>query len=598
MTSDGNARDDERAPAATEASDDPKPGWSRRRFITRVGAGAAAIAGGTVLTGHAPAAARARAAEHETDGSSSDEAATGSGDVASDPDLALGEIQGNVLAGFNKDHQGFVFLAFPSSGAGQAWLAAVAPTVASTREVAAFNDAFRASVSRAQSEESAPTATWVNVALSHSGLAHLDRPDDELGAFPPEFRSGMRARASVIGDTGASAPERWVDHFREDLDAVVIVAGDRSADVDAEIERQSARARDAGVQVVGVERGNARADEPGHEHFGFRDGVSQPGVRGFTPRENPDDEEQGIPGQDLLWPGEFVLGYAAQAGVGGGDSSGPIATSGPEWTRDGSYLVFRRLRQDVAGFRDFVRRASDASGMSEDLFGAKLVGRYKSGAPLSLAGAHDRDPGATDDALLARTRINDFEFAEDDPDGETVPLGAHIRKVYPRDAETPGGGEEETQRHRMLRRGIPFGPSLGVGDTNDPVDGDRGLHFLCYQTSIARQFEHVQARFVNDPDFPEPGAGQDPIIAQDPATGAFALPGGRTDHVALMQRFVVTTGGEYFFQPSLRALRLLAGSPIDEEEEAASGPDRRPPRRPDRPPRPGRPTGRGPRRNP
>ncbi len=524
----------------------PARGVSRRGFLTGVGATAAVLAGAPVLTGTAARAAQAQA-----------QAA-----AMAEVELALDDIQGNLLAGFNKDHQALLFLEFASADAGRRWLGQVGSHVASAAEVAAFNDSFRSTVARTGSERSAPTATWVNVAVSHVGLAQLGRPVDELASFPEDFRVGMRARASVVGDTGTSAPSTWIEPFRRDLHAVVIVAADRAADVEAEVARQETLARDAGVEVAFVQRGDARSDEPGHEHFGFRDGVSQPGVRGFTEPRNPDDENQGVPGQDLLWPGEFVLGYPGQPGVGGGEDAGTVARSGPDWTTNGSYLVFRRLRQDVAAFREFVTATAEAQGVSEDLLGAKLVGRYRSGAPLAITGARDADPGATDATLLADTAINDFEFAEDDPDGALVPLAAHIRKAYPRDEDTPGGGEEDTQTHRLLRRGIPYGRSLPRGDeSSGAADEDRGLLFLCYQTSIARQFEFVQAQFVNDPDFPEPGAGQDPIIAQDPATGSFTLPGGRQEHVALMQRFVTTTGGEYFFQPSISALATLSAAP-------------------------------------
>jgi Dyp-type peroxidase family len=544
---------------------DVRRGVSRRGFLGGVGAAAASVAAAPVLGSRAANAVTAALA------------------TGTDPTLALAEIQGNVLAGFNKDHQALLFLVFSSAAAGRAFVSSAASSVASTDEVAAFNTSFRSSVRRSGTEAAAPTATWVNVALSHAGLARLERPAEELDAFPEEFRAGMRNRATVIGDTDASSPSRWLAPFQDELHAVVIVAADRPADLEAEVTRQEQLARDAGVDVAFVQRGETRVDEPGHEHFGFKDGISQPGVRGFTKRQNPADENQGVPGQDLLWPGEFVLGYPRQPGIGGGEDAGAVSASGPAWTANGSYLVFRRLRQDVAGFRTFLSETARAQGTSEDLLGAKLVGRYKSGAPLAISGPRDSDPGVTSPGLLADTKI---------------PLAAHIRKTYPRDETTPGGGEEDTQTHRMLRRGIPYGASLPAGAATD--DGqDRGLLFLCYQTSIARQFETVQRQFVNDPDFPEAGAGQDPIIAQSPANGSFTLPGGRPDHVALMQRFVTTTGGEYFFQPSRSALTMLASTPAV-APSTAPGPEprgARPPRGRPRPPRDakGGTRGRGPR---
>lgn len=529
----------------------------RRQLLGRAGGAAAALAVGLgassrIASGDATAAGAAAAQDADEE-------------VA----LALERIQGNVVAGFRQHLQALVLVTVPDAAAGRRWLAALAPSIASSAEVHAHNQAWEAA---ADAGEDTPKATFANVALTHAGLAALGRPRGELRAFPRAFREGMAARARRVGDTDASAPATWPEPYRTPAHAMVIVAADEAADLDAEVARQRQLAADAGATVVHVEQGAAREDEPGHEHFGFRDGVSQPGLRGFTEAENPDDPEQGVPGQDLLWPGEFVLGYPRQAGVGGGDDAGPVARSGPDWTADGSYLVYRRLRQDVAAFHEFVAELAEAQDISEDLAGAKVVGRYKSGAPLEVTGAVATDPGA-DDPVCDPHQINDFEFG-DDLDGEVVPLAAHIRKTYSRDHPTDAGGEEDAQLHRLLRRGIPYGASYVAGES-DPAPAfpdDRGLLFLAYQWSIEQQFEHVQRRFVNDPDFPEPGAGQDPVIAQSPATGSFTLPGGRPDHVALMTRFVLTTGGDYFFAPSLPALARLAEAPADDAPAPADPP--------------------------
>ncbi|MCE9621426.1 MAG: Dyp-type peroxidase [Actinomycetia bacterium] len=544
--------------------DQTKPVLARRKFLAGLGGAAAS----TVAFPHLVAAESARPL---------------TADIA--VDLDLDEIQGNVLPGFNNHHQALILVGFPSSSDGRAWLAAVRSSVASAREVTA-----RSGLSN---------TSWVNIALSHPGLIALGRPRSELSTFPVEFRAGLVKRANTVGDLGVNAVKNWPAPLQQVFHAVVIVAADQADDRQSLVQQHQQLAAQHGVEVRHVEYGDARVDEPGHEHFGFRDGISQPGVRGFTVPANPDDAEQGAPGQDLLWPGEFVLGYPSQAGPGADvEVQGPIATSGPDWTKNGSYLVFRRLRQDVAGFRAFIRSVAKDQGLSEDLAGAKIVGRYKSGAPLALTGEQDTDPGLTNPALLSDEQINDFEFVDDgDLNGDLVPLAAHIRKTYPRDHPTDDGGEADTQRHRVLRRGIPFGASLAADATPDSAaalaefPNDRGLLFLCYQTSIARQFEHVQQQWVNDPTFPEPNAGQDAIIATAPKTGEFSLPGGRTGHVALMQRFVTTTGGGYFFQPSLSALATLSAAP------PADVPTTPRPPRPNgsgRRPRPGRPSrGRG-----
>ncbi len=497
-----------------ESNDTTHCPFSRRGFLAGMSSTAAALVVGSVSGEAMAAATNTQAADAETP-------------VA--PVLDLDMIQGNVLAGFGSDFQALVFVTFPTAVAGRSWLSALTPSIASTRRVMAGDGGN----------------TWLNIALTHAGLAVLGTPRRELRQFPDDFREGMRRRAEIIGDRGRNDARTWPAEYRVQFHGVLLVGAAPAADLAAALEGQIALAADHGVTIAYVQRGAVRADEPGHEHFGFRDGISQPGIRGFTVPQNPLDPNQGVPGQDLLWPGEFVLGYPGQAGVGGGEAAGPITRSGPEWTANGSYLVMRRLRQDVAAFRQFLADAAAQQGVTEDLAGARIIGRYKSGAPLSLTGEDRRDPGYFDQTLLADDRVNNFEFQEDDPDGELVPLSAHIRKVYPRDQPTDDGGEEDTQTHRILRRGIPFGSSLPAGSAaNDAAStasfpDDRGLLFMCYQSSIAQQFEFTQRRWANDPDFPKDGAGQDPIIGR-------------------MQSFVVTTGGEYFFQPSIAALQLLS----------------------------------------
>jgi Dyp-type peroxidase family len=337
----------------------------------------------------------------------------------------------------------------------------------------------------------------------------------------------------VIGDEGENAPAHWVEPLGSpEVHAVLLLASDDPADLDAAALREIDRLGEHDLRLLFKQDGRARSDLPGHEHFGFKDGVSQPGIREFTPPANPADPNQGQPGQDLLWAGEFVLGYPTQQpppkppapapgqpGYGGSETPpagsapaastpavstsdvpvepGPVSVGGPEWAVDGSYLVFRRLQQDVAGFAKFVVQEAASENISTGLMGAKLVGRYKSGCPLERtseepAGLDPQiaDPSIADPSLLSEAKINNFEYG-DDAAGSFVPRSSHIRKVYPRDEATPGGGEADTQTHRLLRRGIaygePFDPgapggSLQAGDVQFP--NDRGLLFLCYQSSL------------------------------------------------------------------------------------------------------------------
>jgi Dyp-type peroxidase family len=560
---------------------------TRRRLLQVGGATVAAGATGVTLAGGGGLVAGAfGVAAAEGDGS-------GDGSL-----LRLQQIQGNVLAGFNKDHQRFVFFRLGEADAARAWVRALSDEVASTQEVAAFNELFRTASARAQGEGGAPRASWTNVALTADGLAALGVPDGELTSFPEAFRQGMAARAGLLGDVHESAPAAWVGPPADEVvHGLLVLAADTASDLDGLAAHHASAMAVHGVATVFEQAGRTRADEPGHEHFGFRDGISQPGVRGFTVVEDPEEPDQGVKGQDLVWPGEFVVGYPTQVGEPSADApdelntaAGPVVVDGPEWTADGSYVVYRRLRQDVAGFRAFVREAAEQHGLDADVMGAKLVGRYRSGAPLEPVEGLDPsidttagDPSEQDSTILDRDRINDFEFAEHDADGAVVPRGAHVRKVYPRDTQTPTGGEADTQTHRMIRRGIPFGESFDAdASAGSPAAGDvafpddRGLVFLCYQASIEDQFEFVQTQWVNDEDAPNAGGGRDPIISQDVASRSFALPGGRPDHVALMQRFVTTTGGAYLFQPSIRALRQLGGEPRQDGNGNGGGTNRRP----------------------
>lgn len=523
---------------------------SRRGFLAGLGATAATVA-------VPPRLIRGTRAAVETE----------AGSPASTPALDVGDIQGNILGGFNKDFGAFIGVRFPSASAGRAWLAALTPQIATAAEVSAFNSAFKAVTARAGSPQTTLSATWLNVGFTFPGLKAVGVTANEQGQFPAEFRAGMVARAAVLGDVGRSAPARWPAPLRQQSHAVVIIGADQSADRATAIQHQKQLAAAHGVEVLWVQQAAVRSDQPGFEHFGYRDGISQPGIRGYTPVSDPSNPNQGAPGQDLVWPGEFLIGHPTQAGAGRPITAlGPASSGGPGWARNGSFLVFRRLRQDVAGFRAFEHAVAHSTGMSDDLAGAKLVGRYKSGAPLVTTGNQPTDPGLADPSLLTGANINNFTYAAD-PSGSAAPLACHIRKANPRDESAHAGGLADTLTHRIIRRGIPFGASLPLGtpasdpSANPPFPNDRGLFFLSYQSSIARQFEFMQSHWVNDGNFPTQGAGQDPVTSQVAPPGSYTIQGNPTRHIELFARFVTTTGGDYYFQPAISALHSLSTRP-------------------------------------
>ncbi|HVD40867.1 MAG TPA: hypothetical protein VNC16_07690 [Solirubrobacterales bacterium] len=388
--------------------------------------------------------------------------------------LALDQIQGNI-AGFNKPHQRFVLLRFPDKASGQRFLHVARREIDTAEKIAEANRSFKWNRNRGRDPE---PKRWFNLLLSLPGLQLLEAP--ELDLFELAFREGMPARAPHLGDVDESAPNNWVPPFQEEVHALAILAADQAEDIDRLQTQLSHHTHASRVEEVGSFDGHARpGDNHSHEHFGFRDGISQPGVTGLT------DEPK--PGQEMIPAGEFILGYPTQPG----NAPPPVQAPGayqpvpappppqfPSWAVNGSFFVFRRLRQDVGGFNDFIRRASAETGLRRDLMEAKLVGRYKSGAPLEVT--HDQDPNfdpqvadpsVEDPSILEDEKINNFEFEPQDVDGHLVPRAAHIRKMYPRNENPPG--KEEAESHRILRRGIPYGPDF---EATEPAYRAKGRH--------------------------------------------------------------------------------------------------------------------------
>ncbi|MEV6055137.1 Dyp-type peroxidase [Streptomyces sp. NPDC052107] len=377
--------------------------------------------------------------------------------------------------------------------------------------------------------------TWVSAALTCHGLKALGVPATALDTFAWEFRQGMAARARALGDVGDSAPEHWEAPLgTPDVHVVIAAVAPDSLRLQAAIDR-ARPAYDRLPGVTAIWRQDCYALPTEKEHFGYRDGVSHPAVAG-----------SGIAGSNQLEvplkAGEFVLGYPDE--LGGTQTPQPTVLG-----RNGSYAVFRKLHQDVAEFRRYLRDNSTGPE-DQELIAAKIMGRWRSGAPLALAPQHD-DPALGADPQ----RRNTFLYQRDDPTGFHTPGGCHIRRANPRDAAVAG----EVRLHRMIRRGAVYGPPLPDGALED--DGlDRGLMFAFIGAHLGRQFEFVQSEWLNDSVFFGGDDGKDPVTgSQDGSTG-FTIPRRPVRRrLASLPRFVVTRGGEYCFLPSLSALRWLGG---------------------------------------
>jgi Dyp-type peroxidase family len=218
-------------------------------------------------------------------------------------------------------------------------------------------------------------------------------------------------------------------------------------------------------------------------------------------------------------------------------------------------MVYRKLRQDVVLFRTTLREAATRYEHDEEMLAAKVVGRWRNGTPLVNSPDHP-DPDFKDTA----TKSNDFRYLDDDADGRRCPLGAHIRRSNPRDAlgwPGLGGAGLLSFRHRIIRRGTPYGPALPI-DAADDDGADRGLVFVCFNASISRQFESVQLQWLNDGNGFHIGHDSDFLLGSPLGTGKMTLQGDPPFFLSPQGPFVSTRGGEYLFVPGITALRALA----------------------------------------
>lgn len=375
---------------------------------------------------------------------------------------------------------------------------------------------------------------WVSVSFTYAGLVALGLPQASLDSFAWEFRQGMAARARALGDVGESAPEHWEPPLgSRDVHVVVTGLSPTQAQLDAAVGRALAALADL-PGVVPIWRQDCAAPVTGKEHFGYRDGIGHPDIEGSgNPITNP--------GERPLKAGEFVLGYPDELG-------GLPPMPSPEILgRNGTYVAFRKLHQRVAAFRRYLANHATARE-GEEVLAAKLMGRWRSGAPLARCPVHD-DPALGADPA----RNNAFGYT-DDPTGYDTPRTSHVRRANPRDSPVAG----VVRLHRMLRRGTAYGPPLPEGALED--DGiDRGLMFAFVGAHPGRQFEFVQAEWMNSSEFLGSGDEADPVAGMRQEPGAFSIPRRPVPRrLRGLPAFVVARGGEYGFMPGLRALRWIS----------------------------------------
>jgi Dyp-type peroxidase family len=433
--------------------------------------------------------------------------------------LELDDIQHILLTRTPAMTGRYEFMTFDTAAGGRAWLSELLDRVQSAADASRTMDASR---------------RWITLAFTWTGLRALGVDEDALATFPDEFREGMAARADILGDTGAHAPQHWVGGLAGDeVHAIAILfARDDEEHRRCVGEHDKLVAQCDGVRTLSYLDLNASPPfNYAHDHFGFRDRLSQPVMKGSG--------EEPTPGSGpALEPGEFILGYP--------DEYGPAEDipQPKDLSRNGSYMAYRRLQEHVGTFRAYLAENADTPE-EQELLAAKFMGRWRSGAPLVLA-PHADDPELGADPM----RNNDFNYKEMDPLGYACPLGSHARRLNPRDTA------HNMNRRRMIRRGATYGPALPDGA---PEDGEeRGIAAFIICASLVRQFEFAQNVWINDKSFHELGNEHDPICGAQDGNLDFTVPKRpiRKVHKGI-PAFTTLRGGAYFFLPSLTALRYL-----------------------------------------
>ena len=398
----------------------------------------------------------------------------------------LHEIQATVLRYRPEPYYGtHVLLHIDDAPSGREFLRRLAPHVASAADWWNATDA------------------WIAVAISYTGLAALGVPEESLQSFPEAFRVGMAARADILLDRGENDPKNWHQPFGSGR---IHIAVSIFSDTEEKWRRTMELARQqyqgfSGVTVLGIQDFGA---QPGDLNpLGFKDSIGQPAIEGSGVDPLPG---QGRP----IKAGEFILGYPGESGV-------PLAMPQPDVLgRNGTFLGLRKYQSRVGTFNQFLRDNAQTDEERE-LLAAKLFGRWRSGAPLTLAPVKD-DPALGEDPQ----RNNDFNYAND-PDGKQAPLGCHMRRMNPRDTKMPVLAD--VNLHRIIRRsttyGAPYDPNA-LSERDDEVP--RGLHFLFISAKAMATLEFLQREWINDGNFPGVGEERDPIVGLQEEGATFTIP--------------------------------------------------------------------------
>jgi Dyp-type peroxidase family len=524
--------------------------------------------------------------------------------------IDLHDIQGNIIKaygryGFPKGR--YVLFTVNDGEAGRAFIQALTPSITTS---APWREGRKGA--------SAIPKVTTNIAFTYRGLKTLGVPRASLQTFPDEFAMGMQARKEILGDDGASAPENWDEVWKKSVDILISINGQDDACLAERYQEVVALSEQSagGVQLLRGHSGASGATDlpfqpataiyedgqpTAKEHFGYTDGIGDPFFKGAGSHDSnvigggkvTKLAPEGRLGWEPLETGEFILGYKDEA------FECPEAPSPKLLSHNGTFMVYRKLHENTASFDAYLEHVGREFPGGKEALAAKFAGRWRNGAPVSKfpteAEANEfadrwskakADIATTRDPL-ERARKKDA-FAElnrqfsafdyrDDLAGGRCPMGAHIRRANPRSAlefdhegafETPGA---LANRRRLIRRGLPYGASYTPAERKDAED--HGIVFMAICASIRRQFEFVQQQWINYGNDFQLANEKDALLGNHGkdargATGAMVIQADPKQDAppffcSKIPRFVETRGGEYFFVPSLTALRMIGEGSID-----------------------------------
>jgi deferrochelatase/peroxidase EfeB len=532
--------------------------------------------------------------------------------------LDLGDIQGNIVKAYGRF--GFpvarhVFYNISSAEVGRQFVTDITPLV---------------TTSYPWTDPSTIPRVAMNIAFTYEGLRHLDVPEETLHSFSDEFSMGMKARRDIVGDTGPNHYSRWdpiwnleergeaqhvhmlvsinakTEDFIEErylqLQQILARTIAKFPEVPPPGVTQLTGHRGPGGALLDYQPSAALVDRWDKEHFGYSDGISGTFFRdcGEDPRlviggGKPTGKDPRTPeGWEPLEPGEFILGHADESGA------YPEAPGPPLFSKNGTFLVYRKLHQNVASFNAYLEQEGARYPGGKEALAAKFAGRWRNGAPLTrfpteaeanqfvnevtALQARVRGKTATADE---RARLDELKLLfvafdyDDDLEGARCPFGSHTRRTNPRSGlmfaakggfgqpafDTPGA---LSNRRRILRRGLPY----GLVEDRPTDDGDHGVIMIILNADLSRQFEFVQQQWVNfGNDFrlandKDPLLGNHGINADGRAAGRMVIEGNARTNTppyfcSNMPTFVETRGGDYFFVPSMTCLRMIGLGIVD-----------------------------------